>query len=114
EAERFAEEDKKKKETIEIRNNGDNLVYQTEKTLKEVEGKISADEKSKAETKLEELKKSLEGDNYDEIKQKTAELTEVFYSISQKMYDQAGAGANPGEGSGPSDDVVDADYELVD
>ncbi len=114
EAERFAEEDKKKKETIEIRNNGDNLVYQTEKTLKEVEGKISADEKSKVETKLEELKKSLEGDNYDEIKQKTEELTEVFYSISQKMYDQAGAGANPGEGSGPNDDVVDADYEVVD
>lgn len=114
EAERFAEEDKKKKETIEIRNNGDNLVYQTEKTLKEVEGKISADEKSKVETKLEELKKSLEGDNYDEIKQKTEDLTEVFYSISQKMYDQAGAGANPGEGSGPNDDVVDADYEVVD
>ncbi|MDU5080580.1 molecular chaperone DnaK [Tissierella sp. P1] len=114
ESERFAEEDKKKKETIEIRNNGDNLVYQTEKTLKELEGKISADEKSKVESKLEELKKSLEGDNYDEIKQKTEELTEAFYSISQKMYEQAGAQGNPEEGAGPKDDVVDADYEVVD
>ncbi len=113
EAERFAEEDKKKKEGIEIRNNGDNLVYQTEKTLKEVEGKISADEKSKVESKLEELKKALEGDDYDEIKKKTEELTEAFYSISQKMYEQAQG--NPGEGaSGPKDDVVDADYEVVD
>ncbi|WP_313756354.1 molecular chaperone DnaK [Tissierella sp.] len=113
EAERFEEEDKKKKEGIEIRNNGDNLVYQTEKTLKELEGKISEDEKSKVESKLEELKKSLEGDNHDEIKQKTEELTEVFYSISQKMYEQAGG--NPNEGSsGPKDDVVDADYEVVD
>ena len=115
EAERFAEEDKNKKEAIEIRNNGDNLVYQTGKTLKEVEGKISADEKSKVEAKLEELKKALEGDNMDEIKTKTEELTEVFYSISQKMYEQAGAQGNPGEGtSGPKDDVVDADYEVVD
>ncbi len=115
EAERFAEEDKKKMESIEIRNNGDNLVYQTEKTLKEVEGKISADEKSNVESKLEELKKALEGDNYDEIKQKTEEITEAFYSISQKMYEQAGPQGNPGEGSsGVDDDVVDADYEVVD
>ncbi|MBU5256801.1 molecular chaperone DnaK [Tissierella praeacuta] len=113
EAERFEEEDKKKKEAIEIRNNGDNLVYQTEKSLKELEGKISEDEKSKVESKLEELKKSLEGDNHDEIKQKTEELTEVFYSISQKMYEQTGANPNEG-GSGPKDDVVDADYEVVD
>ncbi|WP_333637816.1 molecular chaperone DnaK [Tissierella praeacuta] len=113
EAERFEEEDKKKKEAIEIRNNGDNLVYQTEKSLKELEGKISEDEKSKVESKLEELKKSLEGDNHDEIKQKTKELTEVFYSISQKMYEQTGANPNEG-GSGPKDDVVDADYEVVD
>ncbi|WP_313232392.1 molecular chaperone DnaK [Tissierella praeacuta] len=113
EAERFEEEDKKKKEAIEIRNNGDNLVYQTEKSLKELEGKISEDEKSKVESKLEELKKSLEGDNHDEIKQKTEELTEVFYSISQKMYEQTGANPNEG-GSEPKDDVVDADYEVVD
>jgi molecular chaperone DnaK len=112
EAEQFAEEDKNRKETIEIRNNGDNLVYQTEKTLKEVEGKIGADEKEKVESKLEELKKALEGDNYDEIKQKTEELTEVFYSISQKMYENTGA--NPEGNQDSNDDVVDADYEVVD
>ena len=114
ESERFAEEDKKKKEEIEIRNNGDSLVYQTEKTLKEVEDKISADEKSKVEEKLEELKKALEGQDFDEIKTKTEELTEAFYAISQKMYEQNQQDEGSNHGDGPKDDVVDADYEVVD
>ena len=114
EAEKFAEEDKKKKEGIEIRNNGDSLVYQTEKTLKELEGKITEDEKSKVEGKLEELKKALEGEDNEEIKTKTEELTEAFYAISQKMYDQNAQG-NEGDGASQAkDDVVDADYEVVD
>ncbi|NLV89298.1 MAG: molecular chaperone DnaK [Tissierellia bacterium] len=112
EAEMYAEEDKKKKERIETRNNADTLVYQTEKTLKDLEGKISDDEKSQVEEKLNELKKSLEGEDYDEIKKKTEELTESFYKISQKLYEQQ---ANQGEGSSnDNDDVVDADYEVVD
>ncbi len=113
EAESFAEEDKKKKEAIEIRNNADSIVYQTEKTLKDLEGKISEDEKSTVETKLEELKKSLEGEDNEDIKEKTDALTEAFYAISEKMYDQGEAG----EGTGTEeqdDDVVDADYEVVD
>lgn len=114
ESERFAEEDKKKKEEIEIRNNGDSLVYQTEKTLKEVEGKISEDEKSKVEGKLEELKKALEGEDSNEIKTKTEELTEAFYAISQKMYEQNPQDGGSDDGSGAKDDVVDADYEVVD
>src|SRR5690606_24367783 len=89
EAERFAEEDKKKKEAIEDRNNGDYMVYQTEKALKELEGKISADEKANVTSKLEALKKALEGDDIEDIKKKTDELTQSFYSISQKMYQQA-------------------------
>jgi len=110
-AERFAEDDKKKKESIEIRNNGDSMVYQTEKSLKDLEGKISNDEKSNVTDKLEALKKSLEGEDNDDIKAKTEELTEAFYAISQKMYENT----NPQEGgSNPSDDVVDADYEVVD
>ena len=114
ESERFAEEDKKKKEVIEIRNNADTLVYQTEKTLKELEGKISDEEKSKVESKLDELKKVLESDNTDEIKAKTEELTEEFYAISQKLYEQnAEAGGEAGD-TGAADDVVDADYEVVD
>jgi molecular chaperone DnaK len=120
EAEKYEEEDKKKKESIEVRNNADSIVYQTEKTLKELEGKISADEKSKVEGKLNELKKALEGDNIEEIKTKTEELTQEFYSISQKMYDQTqgqGAGTGTGadgEGHSENDDVVDADFEVMD
>ena len=115
EAEAFAEEDKKKKDAIEVRNNGDSLVYQTEKTLKDLEGKISDDEKSGAEEKLEALKKSLEGDDLDDIKAKTDELTEAFYKISEKIYEQNPEhGDDSGEGANPADDVVDADYEVVD
>ena len=113
EAERFAEEDKKKKDAIEIRNNGDSMVYQTEKTLKDLEGKISDEEKSRATQKLEALKKSLEGENMDDIKKKTDELTEEFYAISQKLYEHTQGQAGD-EGSTPNDDVVDADYEVVD
>ena len=113
EAEAFAEEDKKKKESIEVRNNGDSLVYQTEKTLKDLEDKISEEEKAQAEEKLGALKTSLEGEDLEDIKAKTDELTEVFYKISEKIYEQ-----NPehgdGTGEGPADDVVDADYEVVD
>ena len=112
-AERFAEEDKTKKETIEVRNAADTLVYQTEKTLKDLEGKISDDEKATVNTKLEELKKSLESDNMEEIKAKTEELNTEFYKISEKLYENT----NPeeaGEAGAPEDDVVEGDYEVVD
>ncbi|GFN34714.1 molecular chaperone DnaK [Tepidimicrobium xylanilyticum] len=116
EAEKYAEEDKKKKEEIEVRNNADSIVYQTEKTLKELEGKISSDEKSRIEDKLNALKKALEGNNVEDIKKKTEELTQEFYTISQKMYEQA-QGQNTGStgtSSKNDDDVVDADYEVMD
>ena len=114
EAEKFSEEDKRKKEEIEVRNNGDSMVYQTEKLLKDLEGKISDDEKSKVEAKLEELKKALEGDNIEDIKTKTEELTQEFYAISQKMYEQSGEqGFDPSEAQ-EDDDVVDADFEVMD
>lgn len=115
EAEKFAEEDKKRKESIEIRNNADSMVYQTEKTLKDLEGKISDDEKAKVEEKLEALKKALEGEDNEDIKNKTEELTQEFYAISQKLYENAQQGASEGENtSSGNDDVVDADYEVVD
>ncbi len=114
EAERFAEEDKKKKDNIEIRNNGDSIVYQTEKTLKDLEGKITDEEKKQVEEKLDALRKSLEGDDYDDIKEKTEQLTNEFHTISQKLYEQT-QGQQDGQASqGPADDVVDADYEVVD
>ncbi|KNF09358.1 chaperone protein DnaK [Gottschalkia purinilytica] len=121
EAEQFAEEDKKNKESIEVRNNADSLVYQTEKTLKDLEGKVSEDEKSKVQAKLDELKKALEGTDIDDIKAKTEELTNEFHGLSQKMYEQAAqaqqaqGGDNTQQSGEPKDDnVVDADYEVVD
>lgn len=122
EAEKYAEEDRKKKEAVEIRNNADSMVYQTEKILNELGDKVSEDEKSKVKAKLDELKKALEGDNVDEIKKKTEELTNEFHALSQKMYQQAsqqyGTQANEQENNQQSskkdDNVVDADYEVVD
>ena len=117
EAKKFEAEDKKNKETIEIKNNADQLIYQTEKSLKDLEGNIDEGDKKEVEEKLEALKKVADGDDFDEIKSKTEELTEVFYKISQKAYEAAAAaGQNPGgddNGNG-GDDVVDGDYEVVD
>ncbi|WP_053957576.1 molecular chaperone DnaK [Inediibacterium massiliense] len=116
EAEKFAEEDKKKKEAIEARNKADTMVYETEKALKEVGDKVSADEKKNIEDKLEALKKSLEGDNAEEITKATEELTGAFHVLSQKMYEQAGAQNPQGQTTSEQkdDNVVDADYEVVD
>ncbi|WP_202711165.1 molecular chaperone DnaK [Sporosalibacterium faouarense] len=119
EAEMHAEEDKKKKESIEVRNNADSMVYQTEKTMKELEDKISDDEKSKVQAKLDELKKALEGEDGDieDIKKKTEELTNEFHTLSQKMYQQAQeqqAQQGAEQGKQQDDDVVDAEYEEVD
>ena len=117
EAKKFEAEDKKNKENIEIKNNADQLIYQTEKSLKDLEGNIDEGDKKEVEEKLEALKKVADGDDFDEIKSKTEELTEVFYKISQKAYEAAAAaGQNPGgddNGNG-GDDVVDGDYEVVD
>jgi len=117
-AEMHAEEDKKKKESIESRNKADSMVYETEKALKEVGDKISAEDKGKVEPALEALKKALEGNNVDEINKATEELTSAFHVLSQKMYEQAAANQKEQE-SGDSankkdDNVVDADYEVVD
>ena len=112
EAEQFAQEDKKKKEIIETKNNAESLIYQTEKTLKDLEGKISEEEKSSINAKIEDLKSALTTDNVDDIKAKNDALTQEFYKISEKLYQNA----NPqGQGAEQKkDDVVDADYEVVD
>ncbi|MDL2258383.1 molecular chaperone DnaK [Eubacteriales bacterium OttesenSCG-928-K08] len=126
EAERFAGEDKKRKEEVETRNHADQLVYTTEKTLKELGDKLSADDKSKIEAPLADLRKTLEGDDIDMIKAATEKLTEVSYEIFGKIYQQAQAEQQANTGAQgdanddqaytrPSDDtVVDADYEVVD
>lgn len=118
EAEMYAEEDKKKKELIEARNNGESMIYQTEKALKDLGDKVSAEEKSNIETKIADVKKALESDDVQEIKTKTDALTQDFYALSQKLYQQQGpeAGQDPqaSAGGANNDDVVDADYEVVD
>ncbi len=117
EAEAHAAEDKKKKEEVEVRNNADSLVYNTEKTLGELEGKISAEEKGKVEVELENVKKALEGTDNEAIKQASEKLTQVFYEISSKLYSQQAADQNAGnaEGAEGTDNVVhDADYKVED
>ena len=122
EAEEFAQQDKKKKENIEVKNNADQMIYQTEKLMKDLEGKISDDEKKDIEAKLADLKKASEGSDYDDMKKKTEDLTQAFYKVSEKLYKQnaqAGA-AGPEAGAQGSQehkddgDVVDGDYEVVD
>ncbi|MFO7887994.1 MAG: molecular chaperone DnaK [Eubacteriales bacterium] len=121
EAEKFAEEDKKKKEEIETVNKADNLIYQTEKSMKDLEGKISDDEKESVNSKKDDLKKALEANNIEEIKAKTDELTEEFNKIAEKIYQQEAqnqnaqqAGGQEEEQEAEEEDVVDADYEVVD
>lgn len=122
EAEQFAEEDKKKKELIEVKNQAESLIYQTENTLKELGDKVSADEKKQVEDKITALKDVVGGNDPDEIKKRTEALTGELNTLSQKLYAQTGAqaGAQPGTeaqagaGKAQGDGVVDADYEVVD
>ena len=140
EAEQYAAEDSKRKQEVEDRNKAENLIYETEKSLKELEGKIDENEKKEAEDAKEELKKALEANNPDDIKAKTDALTEKFHKIAEKLYQQqgaagagpdmsgmaggaAGAAGNDGNassqgsetaGGANGDNVVDADFTVVD
>ena len=116
-AESHANEDKQRKEEVEVRNNADSLVYNTEKTLKELEGKISEEEKGKVEVELAAVKKALEGTNTTEIKEASDKLTQVFYDISSKLYNQAqgaGQGAEAENAEADENVVHDADYKVED
>ncbi len=120
EAERFASEDKKRKEEVETRNQADQLVYTTEKTVKEMEGKLDPADKENIEKAVADLKKTLEGDDVEMIKKATEHLTEVSYAAFGKVYQQAAQEQQTQQNAGgttepPHDDnVVDADYEVVD
>lgn len=123
-AEKFAEDDKNEKEKVEIRNNADSLVFQTEKTIKDLGDKVSSEDKGKIEAEVSNVKSALSGEDTDAIKAATDKLSEVSYEVFGKVYEQANAQANaagaagdPGANQGntaPEDDVVDADYEVVD
>ena len=126
EAEQFAAEDKKRKEEVDVRNAGDQMVYQTEKTLSEMGDKLDAADKGEVEQKLASLKTALSGTDTEAIKKATEELTQAFYKVSEKMYQQAnpqGAQGNPGagytdpgaqQGQQQGGQYYDADYEVVD
>lgn len=116
EAEQFAEEDKKKKEEVEIKNTADTTVYQTEKLLEESGENLTEDDKTNVKAKIEELKKAIEADNIEDIKAKTEELNKEIQGISEKLYAGKGQQAEGNEQTGESkeEDVVDADYEPVD
>jgi molecular chaperone DnaK len=121
EAEQFAEDDKKKKEDIEVRNNADNMIYQTEKSMKDLGEKLSAEETALINGKIDELKKAVESNVTDDIKAKLDSLTEEFNKLAQKIYEQTAQEQGAGEGqpqdagaAEADDDVVDAEYEVVD
>ncbi len=115
EAEAHAEEDKKRKEMIETKNQADTLIYQTEKTLKELEGKISSEDEEKVKAEVDKLKKALETDNLDDMKKGIEELNNAFHTISQQMYQQQAQQAEDTGANGESMDenVVDAEFEEV-
>lgn len=134
EAEKFAEEDKKRKEEIEVRNNADSMIYQSEKTLKDLGDKLGSDDRSKIEEQINNVKEALKGNDTESIKSATEALTQAFYDISSKIYQQqnpgaqggpdpnAGFGGGQGSGDGTQaggqnadhDNVYDADYKVVD
>jgi molecular chaperone DnaK len=128
-AEMHAEEDKKKKDMVETKNTADSLVYQTEKTLKELDEKVDAETKNNVENAVNNLKKAIEDNDHDRMKTLSEELTQVSHKLAEAMYQQAsadgqgGAAGGPGAGAGAADtgggaqaekeDVVDADFEEV-
>ncbi len=122
EAEQFAEEDKKKKESIEAKNQADSLIYQTEKSLKDLGDKIDSADKANIEAELNTLKEVVKGDDVEAIKSATEKLSQAFYAVSEKLYQQDPNAAGGAEGFNPDiggeagnqDDVFDADYKVVD
>ncbi|GIP15341.1 chaperone protein DnaK [Paenibacillus montaniterrae] len=121
EAELYAEQDAKRKELVEAKNNADQLVYQTEKTLKDLEGKVDEAEVAKANEAKEKVKSALATEDVEQIKAATDELMAIVQQLSTKLYeqaqrDQSGAAENAGGSANAkgNDDVVDADYEVVD
>ncbi len=123
EAQKFESEDKVRKEAVDIRNNADSMVFQSEKTLKDLGDKIGSDDKEKVEAEINKVKEALKGTDTEAIKKATDDLSKAFYDISAKIYQQnpgaAGPdmGAEPGDQAGGADgqeNVYDADYKVVD
>ena len=125
EAEQYAEEDKKKKEEVEVKNQAEGMLFETEKQMNELGDKVTADEKYKVDAAREDLKKAVEVNDVEDIKAKIEALTQSFYPISSRIYQEAqqaqASAAGSGEqaqdsaqSAGPNGNTVDADYEVVD
>ena len=126
EAEQFAAEDAKRKEEVDVRNQADQVVYQTEKALEDAKDKIDAGDKANVEAALNKLKEALKGTDIEAIKSATEEATKAFYPVAEKMYQQSGQAGQAGPDMGGADfggqaggtntdpNVVDADYQVVD
>ncbi|TYP54984.1 molecular chaperone DnaK [Thermosediminibacter litoriperuensis] len=123
-AEKYAEEDRKRKEKVEAKNHADSLIYQSEKMLDELKDKIKPEEAEKVRKEIENVKKAIESDDVEKIKKATDDLTKAFYDISSRLYGSQGAQGNPGPGTGgfqagtaaggeKDEKVVDADYRFV-
>jgi molecular chaperone DnaK len=123
-AEVNAEEDKKKRELVDARNMADSLIYTTEKSIKEVGDKVDSATKDQINQAIEKLKKAMEGENVEEIKRLSDELTQASHKLAETMYAQAsqqqqaqaggdGSTGTSGGGTATDDDVVDADFEEV-
>ena len=116
-AEANAEADKLRKEEVDLRNDVDSLLFTVDKTLKELEGKVDAEEVQKAEAARDELKAAVEADNIEEMKTKRDALNEIVQNLTVKLYEQAAqqqAEQDPEAAQGGADDIVDADFEEVD
>ena len=122
-AEAHAGEDKKKKDEIETRNNAESLIYNCEKTIKDLGDKLSGEEKAKIEAEIDNVKKALEGNDTENIKSATEKLTSVFYEVSEKLYKQAAPNMDPNQATGTAEaqdngtangdgNVYDADYKV--
>ncbi len=117
EAEEYAAQDKELKERIDAKNNADNLVYQSEKILKDMGDKLDPNDKSNIEKEIENVKNAMATDKTEEIKAATEKLQQAFYAVSEKIYRQT---ANPQEGAAEAnntksdENVYDAEYKVVD
>ena len=121
EAEQFAAEDKVRREEVDVKNNADQMIYQTEKAIDELGDKLTDQEKEDLKTAMESLQTANQGGDVEKIKAETEALTQKFYAVSERIYSEAAAqqqaqGADPAAGGGFDADetVVDADYEVVD
>ena len=121
EAAKYAEEDKKRKEAVDVKNNADNLVFQCEKAMADFGDKVTEEDKAAVQPKIDALKEAAKTDNTEDIKAKTEELQKAFSEIATKVYQAAGAAAqaqqdagaaqNGGNDSGNGSDFVDADFK---